>query len=310
MQMQIKVAKKQPIKQSPLYGAEGKAVIANNKDGLRQDNVYPTLEIKDASEVFGGPTRKGWDKAIISNGTLVNLVGKSYSVLSNQNFFGEIEKQLKDKDIQVMTRAINRDDRAFCVDHILADDRYAVIVKNGMDEIRPMMSYTTSYDGSTKTQGHFGFFRKVCANGLHVATSEIGFSMKRRGDLEYVVIGEVEKLIKKFMDNEFFEIKRKFEVLAETPITNVGDYVKMVCNETGIFQFEKSEENEAASKNAETVIEIIRREAKMLGAEPNLWIGYNGFNNILHGKMKKTFNSQYDWDTKLFDYNMELATAN
>jgi hypothetical protein len=208
-----------------------------------------------------------------------------------------------------MTRAINRENRAFCVDHILADDRYAVIVKNGMDEIRPMMSYTTSYDGSTKTQGHFGFFRKVCNNGLHVATSEIGFSMKRRGDLEYVVIGEVERLIQKFMDNEFFEIKKKFEVLAETPITNIGEYVKMVCDETGIFQFEKSEENDAASKNAETVIDIIRRESKMLNTEPNLWIGYNGFNNILHGKMKKTFNSQYDFDSKLFDYNMELAGA-
>ena len=309
--MQEKRKKQPPLKQSRLYGAEGQAVISNNQHGLRQDDVYPELQIIEGEEFTNkfGRTKTGWDKAIYSNNTLVNIVGRNYSVLSNQNYFGEIEKQLKEKDINTMIRAVNRDNRAFCVDHILADDRYAVIVKNGKDEIRPMMSYTTSYDGSTKTQGHFGFFRKVCGNGLHVATSEIGFSLKRRGDLDYIVIGEVEKLIEKFMDNEFYEIKKKFEVLAETPLKDVSGYVKMVCDKTGIFQFEKSEENKEPSKMAETVIQLIKREAKQLDVEPNAWLGYNGFNSVIHD-MKKTFNAQFGWDSKLFDYNMELVGAN
>jgi hypothetical protein len=308
MQFQVKTAKRQPIKQSPLYGAEGQAVISNNKDGLRQDNVYPDLKIISGDEFHEkfGNTRQGWDKAVYSDNTLVNMVGKSYSVLSNQNFFGEIEKQLKANDINVMTRSINRDNRAFNVDHILSDDRYAVIIKNSKDEIRPMMSFTTSYDGSTKTQGHFGLFRKVCNNGAHIAQSEIGFSLKRRGDLEYVVIGEVEKLITKFMDNEFYEIKKKFEVLAEKPIVNLGEYVKMVCHETEIFKFEKSDENEAASKTAETVMGIIRNEARLLGESNSLWLGYNAFNQVLHNS-KKGFQAAYNWDAKLFDFHMELA---
>jgi hypothetical protein len=303
--------KKMPLKVAAPRGAEGQALIANNQDGLRCDNVYPELQVICGDEFVArfGNTKKSWKKAIYSNNTLVNMVGKDYSILSNKNFFGEIEKQLKEKDIKVLKRSINRDERAFAVDHILNDDRYVVNVKNGNDKIRPMLSFTTSYDGSTKTQGRFGFFREVCQNGLFTTTSQIGFSMKRRGDLEYIVIGEVEKLIQKFMDNEFFEIKKKFEVLAETPILDLSKYVKMVCNETNIFQFEKSKENESPSKTAETVIALIKHEAKLLNTESNLFLGYNAFNNVLHNKLKKTFNSQYDWDVKLFNHHMELATS-
>ena len=308
------IAKKKaaPLKMGGLYGREGQALITKNADGFRQDDVFPTLEVitGEAFTARYGRTRQGWDKAIISNGVLVNLVGKGYGVLPNIDFFGQIENKLAEEDIRVMTRAINRDDRAFAVEHILSDDSFHVNIKNGMDEIRPMLSFTTSYDGSTKTQGHFGFHRKVCDNGLHVSTSEIGFSMKHKGNIAEVVLPEIDLLIQKFMDNEFFSLKRKFEVLAEAPIKNLADYVKMVCKETEIFQFAKSEENEAASINAETVIETIRREAKMLNTEPNHWLGYNSFNSLIFNKLKKSFTSSYDWDAKLFDFNLELATAN
>ena len=306
------IAKKAaPLKMGGLRGAEGKELIKNSY-GFRQDDVYPTLEVisGEAFTARFGRTRQGWDKAIISNDVLVNLVGKGYGVLPNIDFFGQIENKLLEADVKTMVRAINRDDRAFAVEHILADDRFLVNIKNGLDEIRPMLSFTTSYDGSTKTTGSFGWHRKVCDNGLHVSHTEIGFGLKHRGNIVEVVIPEINLLIQKFMDNEFFSLKRKFEVLAEAPIKNLGDYVKMVCKETEIFQFEKSEENEAASINAETVIETIRREARLLNVEPNHWLGYNSFNSLIFNKLKKSFTSSYDWDAKLFDFNLELATAN
>jgi len=303
----FKVKGIQPLKMPTLSGKEGQAVINYDSNGLRQDNIYLPNEVKLVSDVFNMPTRDGWDKAVISNGKIVNLVSKSYGHLPNEEFFGKIQDKLHEKDIQVMTRSINRDDRAFAVDHILADDRYSVIVKNSQDEIRPMISFTNSYDGSTKTQGLFGMYRTVCQNGLHVATTEVGFSLRHRGNIVEVVIPEIEILLEKFMNNEFYEIKRKFEVLAETTIPNVKDYVKMVCDKTDFFKFEKSDENPEPSKNAEFVIETIMREAKKLQEAPNLWIGVNGFNNLLHNKLKKGFQAAYNWDSKLFDFHMELA---
>jgi len=307
--MQYKVAKRQKITTIAPRGAEGKALINGDQNGLQRDDVYPELKVisgDEFSEKFG-PTKKGWKKAIYSNNTLVNMVGKDYGVLSNIDFFGEIENKLLEKDINVMTRAINREDRAFAVDHILADDRYVLTIKNGMDSLRPMLSFTTSYDGSTKTQGFWGFFRTVCQNGLHVSQSEIGFSLKHTGNIVNLVMPGIDSLIVKFMDNEFYSLKRKFEVLAESPIKDLAEYVKMVCDETGIFQFEKSEENDAASKHAENVINTIRREAKLLNVEPNAWLSYNSFNAYIHSS-KKAFQTAYNLDAKLFDYHMELAS--
>jgi hypothetical protein len=292
-----------------LRGKEGQAVINHDQNGLRCDNIFLPNEMKPASEVFNMPIRDGWDNVIISDGKVVNIVSKSYGHLPNEEFFGKVQQKLTEKDIKVLTRSINRDNRAFAVDHILADDRYAVIVKNSMDEIRPMISFTNSYDGSTKTQGLFGFYRTVCQNGLHVATTEVGFSLRHRGNIVEVVVPEIEILLERFMENEFYEIKKKFDVLAETPIKNVEDYVKMVCHETELFKFEKSDENPDPSKNAEKVIETILREAKKLKESPSLWLGYNSFNAHLFST-KKSFNAQYNTDAKMFDYHMGLAGVN
>lgn len=299
-----------PLKMESPRGAEGKALINYDQNGMRCDNIFLPNEMRPASEVINVPLRSGWDNCIVSNGKVVNIVSKSYGHLPNQEFFGKIQDKLKEKDINVLTRSINRDDRAFAVDHILADDRYAVTIKTGDDEIRPMISFTNSYDGSTKTQGHFGFYRKVCNNGLHVSTSQIGFSLRHRGNIIEIVVPEIELLLERFMSNEYYEIKKKFEILAESPIKNIKDYVQMVCKETELFKYEKSDENKEPSKNAEIVIETILREAKKLKEEPSLWIGYNSFNNILHGKLKKSFNSQYDWDAKLFDHHLKMAEIN
>lgn len=323
MQRRIKM----PLKVAAPRGAEGQALIANNQDGLQQDNLFVPTEVKwckdhenklydkdgkeIGSEIIPGfmpySTRKGWDKGIFSNGKLVNLVASGYGHLDNLHFFGEVENKLLEKDIKVLTRYVNRDDSAFAADYILNDDRFVVNVKNSKDELRPMMTFTNSYDGSTKTQGHFGFFRKVCNNGLHVATSEIGFSLKHRGNIVQLVLPEIELLIEKFLDNEYYEIRKKFEVLAEKPIKNLYEYVEFVCAKTEIFKFQKSEENEEPSKKAESVVDIIRREARLLGEEPNAWLGYNSFNNVLFNNMKKGFNAQFNSDKELFEATMQYV---
>jgi len=56
------------------------------------------------------------------------------------------------------------------------------------------------------------------------------------------------KLLKeRFMNNEYYELQRKFEVLAKTPVKNLEDYVKLTCEELKIFMFEASQENPMTS---------------------------------------------------------------
>jgi hypothetical protein len=167
---------------------------------------------------------------------------------------------LIDAGINFQTRSINRENRSFAVDYILNDENIHINIKNGIDKIRPMLRFVNSYDGSCKTSGHFGFFREVCSNGLHVATSQIGFSVKHRGDIAEVVIPEISVLIKKFLDNEYYSLHQKFQVLAERPIKNLNEFVKWTCEKVDLFQYQSSEKNPEPSLNARMVIEIVERE--------------------------------------------------
>jgi hypothetical protein len=253
------------------------------------------------------PTRKGLEKVVISEGSIVNVVSNSYGHLPNEQFFVEVERKLIDADINYDIRSINRENRSFAVDYILNDESLHINIKNGMDKIKPMLRFTNSYDGSAKTSGHFGFFREVCSNGLHVAHSEIGFSVKHRGDIAEIVLPEISGLVRTFMNNEFYELQRKFEVLAETQVSNIQDFVKSVCAKTALFQFEASEKNPDPSLNARLVMDIINRESSVLNTRPNLWLGYNAFNEVLHNKLKKGFEAQKQTDSKIFSHILEMA---
>lgn len=280
----------------------------NFKAALQQDNVFVNSELKSLSEISGMPTRKGLEKVVISEGSIVNVVSNSYGHLPNEKFFVEVERKLIDADINYDIRSINRENRSFAVDYILNDESLHINIKNGMDKIKPMLRFTNSYDGSTKTSGHFGFFREVCSNGLHVAHSEIGFSVKHRGDIAEIVLPEISGLVRTFMNNEFYELQRKFEVLAETPVSNIQDFVKSVCAKTALFQFEASEKNPEPSLNARMVMDIINRESSLLNTRPSLWLGYNAFNEVLHNKLKKGFEAQKQTDSKIFSHVLEMAS--
>lgn len=291
-----------------LLSANGSSInvkSVNSVDELlknsRQDNVFVTNEVVQMTDLVGMPTRKGLEQGIISNGKLVNVVSKSYGHLPNEVFFLEAERKLIDADIYYKSRSINRDDRSFAVDYVLADDRYKIEVKGGKDILFPMLRFTNSYDGSNKTSGSFGMYRKVCDNGLCIAQTQIGFSVKHTGSIAEIVLPKLDELVANFMDNEFFTLKKKFDLLAEARVLNVEKYVQDINKKLGLFKYEASDKNPAPSLNARFILDVIDRETRVLNTKPNKWIVYNAFNELLHGKLQKTFDQQKQIDEKLFD---------
>ena len=267
----------------------------------RQDNVLVTSEVVPLEKLTGMPSRRGLENAIICENQIVNVVSNSYGHLPNEKFFLGVEEKLIDADIYYQQRSINRDNRSFVVDYILADDRYKVEVKGDKDILRPMLRFVNSYDGSCKTSGSFGFWRKVCDNGLHVAQTHIGFSVKHSGAIADIVMPKLDEIVGQFMDNEFFTLKRKFEVLAERPVTNLEGYVKATAKSLGLFKYESSDKNPEPSANARFVFDVVERETRLLNTRPNEWIVYNAFNELIHGKLKKTFDQQRVLDERLFE---------
>lgn len=274
---------------------------------LEEQNVFVTSQLKDLSQMTGTPTRRGLEQALLSDGELVNVVSKNYGHLPNENFFLEVERNLIEADVNYKMRSLNRENRSFAVDYILEDDNFHIEVKNGMDKLKPMLRFTNSYDGSTRTSGNFGFYREVCSNGLHVAESKIGFSVRHTGNIGNIVLPEIRGIVAKFMDNEFYTLKRKFEVLAETPVKDIAEFVNFVTKENGLFKFEKSDTNPAPSLLAQTVIDVMKDESLLLGMQPNLWLGYNAFNEVIHGKLKKSFDQQRRQDADVFNSIFSLV---
>ena len=97
-------------------------------------------------ELTGLSSRRGLENAIICENQIVNVVSNSYGHLPNEKFFLGVEEKLIDAVIYYQQRSINRDNRSFVVDYILADDRYKVEVKGDKDILRPMLRFVNSYD--------------------------------------------------------------------------------------------------------------------------------------------------------------------
>jgi len=274
---------------------------------LRNDNIIVDSEVKLWSEVSTIKARKGYDKVVVSEGEVVNIVGASYGHLDNRNFFLKVEEQLIEHDIEYITRSINNDNRSFAVDYILNDEKFNVISKQGNDKIRPMLRFINAYDGSAKTSGKFGFFREVCSNGLNVAVSKVNFAFKKSGNVDELVLPNIRNLIDVFMSNEFYTIETKFATLSNKPISNVAKFVETICENSGIQKFTKSDKNPEPSERSQFVIDTILKESKILDIAPNMWLGYNAFNELIYTKIGGGFTKQDQSDKDMFAMVLEMA---
>lgn len=285
----------------------------NFKNGnLRNDNVFVNPRIEDMAVLTGYDVIPSLDGALIvtdphtQKPQMVNTVSKQYGFLPNEKFMPLIEERLNGAGISYVKQTVNRSNVAFAIDYILEDDSLHVNVKNSKDKVKPMIRIINSYNGSSQTEGHFGAFREVCCNGLHIASTNLNFKLRHRGNMEELVIPKIEELIAAFMDNEFYSLHKKFHVLAEKPISNVEGFVKYTLGKTGLFKYEKSEKNpEDPSIGAQFIIDTINNEANGLGTAPNLWLGYNAFNEYIHTQNNKIFMLQERADRMLFDAVLE-----
>lgn len=272
---------------------------------LQQDDVFIHSEMKPLKSLTLMDSRKGLENAVISNGKIVNVVSKRYGHLPNELFFRQAEQMLVDAGLHYQTRSINRDDRSFVVDFII-DDASQFTLKGDNDPILPMLRFKNSYDGSEKASGHFGFYRQVCSNGLHVAEEQIAFSIKHSRYNTELVMPNLSRLFARFLDNAFYSITQKFDQMKGFKIIDTHEFVKAVLEGNHLFRYECSDTNDNPSKKSREVLEMLDYESLLLHEEPNLWLGYNAFNAVLHGTLKKTFTQQEQLDRKLFDSIYEM----
>jgi hypothetical protein len=287
-----------------------------NKE-FQNDNVYGDVIAVPTSDYFGGmPVAKKMSQTIISNGTVVHTGSPTYGLLPNKDFFGRMEHELIEQNINYKQRSFNLEESRFYVDYIL-DDESKIITINGNtqagvdDTIVPMIRLTNSYDGTLKKAGYLGFFRKVCHNGMHMTHTQIEFSIKAtKGNMQSFV-PKIDDIVKRFLDNEMYSIKDKIDKMKVCFIDEkkIFDWIKDLNEQDKVFRFDKSDKNDAPSLNSELVHDIVIRDAIATGTEPNAWLVYSAFNELIHGKLQKNFTDQKALDTKVFNTINQMVGA-
>lgn len=267
---------------------------------LQQDEIFVSNEVKSLSSITGMESRKGLENAIISNGKIVSVVSNRYGHIPNELFFKKAEELLIDAHLNYHKRTINREDRSFITDFIIEDENQFTL-KNENDRILPMLRFKNSYDGSEKTSGHFGFYREVCTNGLHVSNSQIDFSIKHTKNNTELILPKLNGLFERFLNNEYYEITQKFKKMEEIVLIDTKAFVKEILEKTKLFRYECSDKNDSPSKKSRELLDLIAKEGHDYYAKPTLWDGYNAFNWMLHNTLKKTFSQQEKLDKMVFD---------
>jgi hypothetical protein len=268
----------------------------NSRKPLSQDNVYTDVILKSTNELTGMPSTSRLANAVISNGKLVNVVSDRYALIENQQLYTAVEERLINADVEYKTSSFNKNDCSFAVDYILENGTQRIGDK---DIIQPLFRFTNSYDGTCKTQGTFGLFRQVCSNGLHIAVSEIEFNFKHTKNNASVLMPRLDELINHYLATEYYELNKKINHLSDVIIDPVK-FTQEVCDRSKLFSYEKNKRNTDVSDYANRVINTILSEAEILNVQPSAWLGYNAFNEVLHGEMNYTFNVKQEKDASLF----------
>ena len=303
---------------------------------IQNDDVFGSVEMFDTKDFFGGrEIASKMDKVIISNNKVVNTCSSSYALLDNQDFFGRMEEELALEGLKYQTRSFNHNDSRFSVDYILNDESKLITVNdqknNGIDDtIVPMIRLTNSYDGSLKTAGYLGFFRKICHNGMHMTTTQLEFKVKHTKGKMNLFIPNIEQLVQRFLSNEMFFIQDKIQKMKTHFIDEkqIESWIKELAKQDRVW-VDNSEENylmrlrEAEesgedlskvipakqSQNIEIVKNILIRDAETTGVEPNAWLLYSAFNEFIHSSTSQVFAKQKELDTRVFNSVAEIAGA-
>ena len=309
-------------------------IFLNRED--QNDNVFGTVEMFDTKEFFGGrEVASKLDKVIISNNKVVHTCSPSYGLLANQDFFGKMEEELVLEGLNFKTRSFNHNDSRFSVDYILNDESKIITVNdqrnNGIDDmIVPMIRLTNSYDGSLKTAGYLGFFRKICHNGMHMTTTQLEFKVKHTKGKMNLFIPNIEQLVQRFLSNEMFFIQDKIQKMKTHFIDEkqIESWIKELAKqdrvwadnseENYLMRLRKAEESgkdiskvapAKESPNIEIVKNILIRDAETTGVEPNAWLLYSAFNEFIHSNTSQVFTNQKELDTRVFNSVAEIAGA-
>lgn len=200
---------------------------------------------------------------------ILHLAGRNYQLISNEQLIMPIHSKLVSMfgSDGFEVHCLNEDDRRFSARFILKDKVIEVAQK---DYVNLMIEVQNSYDGSLRHSLGLSYFRQVCTNGLMAWRKETALDNKHVSDY----VPSLQTIIRKL--NDLDGSIQQFRKLSERRVTSkeMDEIMVKVREFKHNDSFPKKLIHEVSLK--------IHEEAEALSTEPNAWLMYNGFNNVLN----------------------------
>lgn len=252
------------------------------------DLIFPVEKIENTD--FECNSDYAYDIFAYPNGikTRVNCCSDRYELIPNIEVFSPVRDLLMDKNI-----GFTEEYKMFNNSRFYGNFRmmqYAHDMGNG-DLIFPEMKVSHSYNGLTKYQITFGYFRFVCTNGLIIPVAEKSeFNLKITGKHTAKISKSLAELFEKveIFTNQGSTIIQGFKDLSGHAVLNVGERILEVMKATGMPVVENANFNSIAY-----VTEIVERESANYnqgdGKKVNDWLIYNGINQLINNNDRNSY---------------------
>ena len=258
------------------------------KPSLHQDvaEIFFPVEKIACNELFSGFTFvHDKEQAIYlpEKKKIVHLCSDGYQLVSNENLISPIYQELLNEygNSGVGVRILNFDDRKFYTSFMLIT--MEEMIARG-DRIIPSLEIRNSYDGSMKFSLSLGFWRNQTETPLmgfsHPLTREKKHSHKYHPGLGKQRLENLESAV--------LEESEKFRQMARYPLS-VGDISRIAERIRKQTEYPRRLLNDGPL--------AMYREAQRQNSEPNLWLFYNGFNQVLYQadiQMHREFRERID----------------
>lgn len=216
---------------------------------------------------------------------LLNQCSPRYELIPNKDIFPIIEQVLNANNIQFSSKYRMVNNARFYADYLIDDSRYSYKVQGTTDLIFPKISVDHSYNGLTKYNIVFGYFRMICTNGLVIPAEEMNmFNLQISGKHTEAIkrsFSELDFVLKNFANNAHNvvnAINAKFDFLGGKVVVNLEDRLTEVLNASKINIVSNSKLN-----TIDFITEIITDESHKIGMGGTVtdWLVYNGINQYI-----------------------------
>lgn len=273
---------------------------------MKREELFFPVEMVDTEGILGhfpngmAIVAPKHQKAIVATvdgqPKIVNFPSAGYGLIPMIDILVPFEEELI-KEFQFEATYLVREDSKFAVTYILEGRNLLIGKTKFNDELKPQIKLFHSYDSSTIFHLMFGYWRKVCTNGLMGWMNESNLAISHTSEEVKMLIPLCMDAIRNFAEKSK-DFSQVYEDLTDRMIVKWEDRVVEVMEATNQMKSYKND-----------IIERINFEHSSNKITITDWLIYNAFNYQINHKSEAQELDKIKKDQIIFNYIKETHNS-